>query len=305
VTCRASVFSQIRAEGHDHDHGYRKICNVDRTNKKIMIFLAVMIGVFTFVYVNGQHHTAPPPPAPPRAASSNEIWIIGRQAIQQLENNGASPALIKLAFDNNHTFVYGDTPTNRYPPSPIGVPTLAFGSYAGIAQAFENGVLPGGYKAVLYDNEQWAATPLIEQEHPKRYMAAVAHLLHEHGLLYIAAPAPDLMDATGKPADSYNAFLNAGIPADAAKFADILDLQAQVRETNVTGYSAFVQLAAEQARAANPHIKVVVGIRTNPGEDSMIAAYRATSSFGEGYWLNINGIPSPAVALLQELYRVN
>jgi hypothetical protein len=280
-------------------------------SKKTVVFLVVMIGVFAVVYANGQHRSpsAPAPTPgpgaahPPVAASANEIWIIGRGAIEQMLHNGASSALIRRAFDNDHTFVYGEGPGTPYSSSQIGVPTITFESYQTIVQAFRNGTLPGDYKAVLYDNEHWSKTPLNEQQHPARYMALVGHLLHRRGMLYIATPAPDLMWAVSKPADSYNAFVKSGVPAAAARYADVLDLQAQVRETDLPDYSSFVRTAATQARAANPRIKVVIGIRTNPGATAMLAAYRATASMGEGYWLNENGNPSPAVYLLQQLYR--
>jgi hypothetical protein len=274
--------------------------------RKVVVFLAVMIAVFTFVYVEGQNHSPAGPPVPAHIAiNPNETWIVGRSSIQLMLQHGASPTLIKQAFDNDHSFVYDTQLSGAFTSSQVGIPTMTFGSYRAIQQAFKNGTLPGNYKAVMYDNERWPATPLNEQQHPVHYMQLTARLLHRHGMLYIATPAPDLMWAVSRPANSYDAFLKARIPAAAAKCADILDLQAQVKETNLAAYTAFVRAAAEQARAANPHIKVVVGIRTNPGALPMIAAFRATSSVGEGYWLNINGIPSPAIYLLQHLYSDN
>jgi hypothetical protein len=286
--------------------GCRKIRYVVRMKRKVLVFITVMITVFTFVYVEGRNHGPATPSVPAHIAiNPNETWIVGRSSIQQMLQNGASPTLIKQAFDNNHTFVYDTRLSDAVTTSRFGIPTITFGSFGAIQRAFENGTLPGAYKAVLYDNERWSATPLIEQQHPVHYMQLTARLLHRHGMLYIATPAPDLMWAVGRPANSYNAFLRARIPAAAAKYADILDLQAQVKETNLAAYTAFVRSAAEQARAANPHIKIVVGIRTNPGALPMLAAFRATSSVGEGYWLNINGIPSPAIYLLQHLYSDN
>jgi hypothetical protein len=303
---------------------------VPGASKKIAIFLAVIIGVASFVYVKTDANSSafvppvwtlrPVPTGPARSpqprkppvkyqhvtpvhfATVNKIWIIGLSAIQQLEQHGASTALIKHAFDNNHTFVYGDTPHNRYPPSPIGVPTLTYSSYAGIQAAFADGTLPGRYKAVLYDNEHWPATPSSEQKHPAHYEQLVAQLLHKHGLLYIATPAPDLTMAVGKVINTDSAFLKAKLPAITARYADILDLQAQFHEANVGAYRSFVQAAAAQARAANHRITIVIGIRTNPGNTPMLTAYKATASLGSGYWINVNGIPSPAVYLLHQLY---
>jgi hypothetical protein len=238
--------------------------------------------------------------APARGAVAPS-WIIGQNAISLMERAGEPQSTIANTFASQSTFVYGDTALNRSTPSTFGVPTIAFGSYQDIVAAFETGLLPGKFKAVIYDNERWAYTPLDEQQDPAYYEQQTAVLLHAFDLLYIATPAPDLTWAVGRPADPYQAFLAADMAASAARYADIYDIQGQQEENNLPYFTWFVKAAAAQARAANPHIKIFVGIRTNPGTQALLAAYRATAGIADGYWLNVNGIPGPANDLINSI----
>jgi hypothetical protein len=272
-----------------------------RVDKRIILVVAVVAGLIAYLVV--RHGDQSPVPPPRHVAVGTQDWIVGQDSIRLMLEAGASQQLIRRAFDNDHTFVYGGT---RDKPSSIGVPTADFTSYAAIVQAFSRGVLPGKYKAVLYDNERWSLTPSVEQRDPAHYEALVSHLLHQHGLIYIATPSPDLTLVFHRHTDTFSNYLHEGLAATAARYADVLDLQAQVRENQLPVYRAFVQTAIAQAHAANPHVTVLVGIRTNPGPAAMYAAYEATVSLGgAGYWLNVNGQPLPAVDLLRRIYHMN
>lgn len=221
-------------------------------------------------------------------------WVVPASLLQY--HPGAERTLINRAFGNDHTYVYGG------PPGRIGVPTARYASYAQMLAAFSEGTLPGKYKAVIYDNERWPATPIAEQEDPSYYEGLVARLLHQQGLIYIAAPAPDLMWATGKPADSYTAYLQSNVAGDAAGYANVIDIQGQVRETDLQEFVSFVTTAVRQSRDANPSVKVLIGLRTNPGNQQLLAAYRAVAGLADGYWLNVNGSPEVAIDFLSRIY---
>jgi hypothetical protein len=90
-------------------------------------------------------------------------------------------------------------------------------------------------------------------------------------------------------------FLDLNLAGQMAQAADYVELQSQSLERNTATYSRFVHTAASQARAANPQVKVLAGLSTNPSGppvsvEQLIAAYNATRSTVDGYWLNI---PSP------------
>jgi hypothetical protein len=276
---------------------------VPRVDKRIALYLAVFVALVAYLYARHDQQSSAPPPG--YNAAGGETWIVGQSAISQMLKAGASQQLINRAFDNDHTFVYGDNKYNHGQPSTIGVPTIAFASYVAILQAFDHGILPGKFRAVLYDNERWPATPAVEQRAPAHYEDLVSRLLRQHGLTYIATPSPDLTLTKNPHLDTFSAYLNMGLAGMAARYANVLDLQAQVRETDLPVYRAFVQTAVAQARAVNSHIAVVVGIRTNPGSVAMYQAYQATVGLGEGYWLNVNGNPGPAVFLLRRVYHMS
>jgi hypothetical protein len=79
-----------------------------------------------------------------------------------------------------------------------------------------------------------------------------------------------------------------------ARVADVVELQAQSLERSTATYTAFVHAAASQASTANPSVKVLAGLSTNPpGEPvesrHLTGAIQATRSLVNGYWLNIPG----------------
>ncbi len=246
--------------------------------------------------------------------SKNVGWIIDAYTFKQFESVGASSMLINTIFNNNRSFVFGSS------ASSIGIPTADYTSYQSIVAAFANGALPAGYKAVMYDNENWPLTPLVEQQHPDKYEHMVANLLHQHGLLYIATPAADIVRATGVVIDNntQETYLKRDIAGGAARYADVINIQAQYLQPNLGKFTAFAVAAAKEARAANPHVKVYIGIATGPDGQAvtakqLYAAYLSVRSVADGYWLNVSGkgaycpncsAPKPklAVDLLHDVY---
>lgn len=243
-------------------------------------------------------------------------WIINNEALDELGKAGASSSLLTSGFHNDRTYV-----VNNSVPSAFGVPTATYTSYQSIQSAIINGRLPGNYKAVIYDNESWQFTPLAEQQDPVHYEQLVGELLHQHGLLYIATPATDLikvMDPNVAAGATFDAYIRKNIAADTARYADVYEIQAQGSETDIPKFSNFVTSAAAQARAANTNIKVLAGISTNPSgqvvtSDRLSAAFSAVRSSVDGYWLNIpsggaycpkcgTAQPSLAISLLQSIY---
>jgi hypothetical protein len=109
----------------------------------------------------------------------------------------------------------------------------------------------------------------------------------------------------------YAAYLKLGLAAGAARYSDVIDIQAQGAITNRTTYKQFVQAAAAQARKASPRVRVIAGLSTNPSGQHVTpaefsAAFYAVRPYVDGYWLNIPsggsfcpkcGIPRPRVAV--------
>jgi len=194
--------------------------------------------------------------------------------------NGSSPIVMK----GTNTFI---------PAAWKAIPYEAFASYAAMQSAFQNGTLVHGEQAIMYDNEDWSLTPIDEQEHPALYEKLAANLVHGAGLLFISAPALDLVKVVDPGCSPFwQCYLNLGLAAGGARYADIFDIQAQSLENNTAKYANFVQLATAQARHANPRVMVLAGLSTDPNgrtttESAILAAIAATRNIIDGYWFNI------------------
>src|SRR6185369_10281111 len=116
-------------------------------------------------------------------------------------------------------------------------------------------------------------TPDEEQRNPRPYLKQAADLAHAQRLLFLTAPAVNLV-RTMDPSDQgprYDAYLRLQIAADAARYADVFDIQAQGSERNTELFASFVRQAAAQARQANPNVVVLAGISTQPSGQNVTA----------------------------------
>ncbi len=164
--------------------------------------------------------------------------------------------------------------------------------------------------AIIYDPEAWTFTPAGQQRDPVHAIARAAAVAHAAGAILIATPAVDLMRVLHPNERRYEAFLQAGIIGGAARYADVVELQAQGGEANVRTFAAFVRAAARQTRAANPRVIVLAGISTNPSGLRVTARQLAAAAVSvrdvvDGFWLNVPsggphcprcGVPHPQVA---------
>ncbi|MFE3262557.1 hypothetical protein ACFXPS_42870 [Nocardia sp. NPDC059091] len=264
----------------------------------------------------------PRPSVPPTSASAVREreaatkWLISEEALHLLADAGMSRDELSATFNVPDTYLISGGGSG--PDYPDAVRTQSFTSVTALESAIDHH-LDAETRAVLYDDEAWSLTPTVEQQDPAAAEARAAAVAHAHNLVLIATPATDLtrIPAPGEP--SYAAFLRLGLVSAAAKWADVIDIQAQGSEADTAKYADFVKQAAAAARAANPHIVVLAGISTNPSGQSVTvdqlgAVIDATRALVDGYWLNIPqagkacprcGIAQPeiAVALLRKLGR--
>jgi hypothetical protein len=191
-----------------------------------------------------------------------------------------------------------------------GSPTaMAWASATTFADDLETGRIPSTVRVVMYDPEGWEATPSAERRDPATAMRAFGELARENGLLAVIAPHPSLVAVPRTVCgiedgeSTEDAYLRCGIQADAARYADIVEVQAQYLETDPVAYRGFVSAAASQARRANPSVAVVSGISTNFTADPQVlyAAWRSVLDVVDGHYLNVpDGFrPGVAVAFLR------
>jgi hypothetical protein len=237
-----------------------------------------------------------------RTSVSVEHWLIEEYAATELSRTPAGMDFVR-ALDNPSTY---EILTRHSGPDLLPKATHVddFDSYAAIRAAFAEHAVPADVKAVLYDDERWPGTPGNEQLQPFTYVRQAEALVHQHGLAFINTPAPDL-STTLNPGHrgNYSGYLQERL-ATLAGYADIFDIQAQ-HAGSVASYIAFAKAAVAQARAANRHAIILLGITTD-GETSqdLISEVTATKAIADGYWFNIIGGNSgvaTAVPVLQAL----
>jgi hypothetical protein len=136
-------------------------------------------------------------------------------------------------------------------------------------------------------------------------MRAFGELARSHGYLAVITPHPSLATVPGAVCVAgdgesvWSAYLRCGIQADAARYADVVEVQGQLLETDVDAYRAFTVEAVRQARMANPSVTVLSGISTNFTDDPavMYAAWRSVVGVVDGHYLNVPGGVRPHVAV--------
>ncbi len=218
--------------------------------------------------------------------------MINRNELRMLQS--VAPAQVRYAFKHENLFVLGN-------PSQIvrvGQAVAAFQSYAALQKAIAAHRIAPTTHWVMYDNERWPATPPNEQQHPWHYEALFAALAHRHGYRVILAPAQDLAFGFGQSrlppgTPTWRRYLSLNLPAVSARAADIFEIQSQANEVPMFRRSGFfrrfVQAAAAQARAANPHVAIFAGLSTGrvgtPAQ--MVHDFLAARNLVVGYWLNI------------------
>lgn len=226
-------------------------------------------------------------------AHADPAWIVSYNELRRLLS--LAPSLSHQFFNTPRTYVTGvSESTLQQLGLSAAVPTATFDDEAALSKAVSRHQLRSGTEAVLYDDEHWQLTPRDQQLHPAQYYNRAAQVAHTHGLLLIAAPAPDLATAIApktRKSRTFAEFLRLRIPSTVARNVDVYDVQAQSDESSTYSYATFVGAAEAQAEAAHPGVAVLGGLSTNPQgprqrDNVLLKAVQSTQSFLAGYWLN-------------------
>jgi hypothetical protein len=134
---------------------------------------------------------------------------------------------------------------------------------------------------VIFDNEVWKYTPAWEQEHQILYEQLAAQLAVANGITFINAPF-------GK-----SAAITIADDVGAAKFASVVEIQAQTLDRDPKEYRAFVRKDVAAIRAANPNVTILAGLATDAGgkptsTSDMYQEYKSVTNYVQGFWLNAN-----------------
>jgi hypothetical protein len=230
-----------------------------------------------------------PSPAPSPSSGRTLTWVISRTALAGLREAGMSNSQLSALFNNQHTYIVGS--------SAVSGETADISAWTSRQSVTVTDLRPTGFSrgaaAVLYDVEDWSLTPKAQQQDPAKFEAEGYRLARARGTVFIAAPALDLvrvLDPSGSGTVAQR-FLSLNLIGQAARNADVVDIQAQGLEGSAQ-YASFVTAAAAQARAANPDVTVLAGLSTNPSGRAISAQTLSSDAESvrgsvDGYWLNI------------------
>ena len=131
------------------------------------------------------------------------------------------------------------------------LPVIVKGAYFPGFKAKAASIPAGSW--VLYDIERWPWTPLIEQQHPLRYMKRFAYLAHAHGLKVILAPGPSLCGIWGGCVRTPGSYASTLIKGAYAAGGDIINLMLLSWQCKPSSYAH----AARVARLYVPRWRLV------------------------------------------------
>jgi hypothetical protein len=185
-------------------------------------------------------------------------------------------------------------------------PVLNYTSYAQFASDIASGAITYPYKWVMYDPEDWAQTPVNEQQDPVKYMELFGQLAHAHGLKVVEAPAMDLCSVTGTNYPRLSGetcsqwFSRVNIAGAGATDGDIFVLQDESNTSNLSQYVSLYNSAATQAHAANSGIKVYSEVSTANGTAAQMTA-AAESISPDGMYVAAPGATAQADQFFQNM----
>jgi len=239
------------------------------------------------------------------SAANQTAWFMTASNVQSLSQ--ADPATAAHFF--NTASSYGAGASLVKTPVQAGyatTPVLGYTSYAQFSSDIASGAIKYPYKWVMYDPEDWAQTPVNEQQDPVTYMKLFGQLAHAHGLKVIEAPALDLCSVSGTAyprlsGETCSAWYNrVNIAGAAATDADIYVLQDESNTTSLSQYDSLYTSSASQARAANPSISVYSELSTANGTaDQMTAAAQSISP--NGFYVAAPGATAQADQFFQNM----
>jgi hypothetical protein len=230
----------------------------------------------------------------PRPSPFGEVWIGTRTTAETLSRFDASTAAVFLGGPTS--FALGGWGS--------AAPALAWASEAAFEADLAAGRVPPDVRVVMYDPENWSATPEEERADPAAAMRAFGALARRHGYVVVITPHPNLVtvpdaECAAREREAMEAaFQRCRIQGRAARAADVVEVQAQYLEGDPLAYRRFVAAAARQARDANPGVLVLSGLSTNFATEPsvLLRAWRSVVGVVDGHYLNVPHGHRPEVA---------
>lgn len=226
-------------------------------------------------------------------------WMMPGQAIHLYY--GKNPTLASSLLDKASTFSTGTNPGAN--PNQDGfscTPVLVYNLLSDFMTDVGNSSIISDFEWVMYDIEQTLSPG--EQTDPIQYLQRFGQFAHANGFRSIAAPARDLGNvATVNPKimsetnDQW--YLRVNIPGVAGQYHDIVLVQSQADETNLTNYDALVGGALTAVHSTsplcNPYALVFQEVSTSvSGVSPMIMETAVASEAADGVYVNLQNDPT-------------
>ena len=243
--------------------------------------------------------------AAPASAASGPGWLMGAGTLAGIATQDPSTASQLLNSPN----AYGTGSSLTADPIQSGfasTPVLSYSSYAQFASDIANGNISFPYQWVLYDPEEWSATPVNEQQNPIKYMTLFGQLAHANGLKVIMAPALDLAYVQGSVLPRLRGesgpawYTRVNIAGAAAAAGDIVTVQNESQTTNLSAYDSMYNTAAGEARTANPNVQVFAEVSTLNGTPQQMTT-AAESITPDGFYVAAPNATTQADQFLQNM----
>jgi hypothetical protein len=231
----------------------------------------------------------------PSSPPGDQVWMAVPGTIVRVQR--LDPSIAKLFFDRSSSYALNGGWNSA-------TPAFAWASEAAFERDLRRDRIAPEITTVMYDPENWAATPLNEQQHPVEAMQAFASAARAAGYRVVLTPHPNLVQVPGaecpaEPGEAIQAaFLRCGIIGAAAEQADVVEIQTQFLEGHTATYAAAVRALTTQARAANPDVVVLAGLSTRFTLDArtLLTAWSAVRHVVDGHYLAIPEGIQPWVA---------
>jgi hypothetical protein len=229
-------------------------------------------------------------------ATSRLSWVANGWDIHELDE--LDPATAAYFYDTPAS--YGTSPNPAAPTVKDKFTTTAaadFDSYAQFAADLADGAISPAFGWVMYDPEDWANTPVDEQQDPGKYLKLFGQLAHANGYKVIEAPARDLGNVdtacpkeSGETLDKW--YIRCGIAGEAAVDSDIVLVQTQVDTTTLASYDWLFSNAADQISRNNPACGAYAEVSTSYGTAAQMAA-AAQSVTADGFYVSVSDSTIP------------
>ena len=194
--------------------------------------------------------------------------------------------------------VFGSIETVALGGWPGATTGRAWASSEAFAHDVATGSIPDAVRVVMYDPENWEATPLPERLDPRGSIEAFCALARARGYAVLVTPHPNLVSVAeslhapraGETRES--AYLRSGIVEVSAAGADAVETQAQTLQRDPRAYRAFVAATAGLAREVDPDVRMLSGLSTHPGYPAtrrmLLDAWASVRDVVDGHYLSLS-----------------